>query len=52
LLLTVYLPISGLTTPIFPQIISNSIVMSFLVSAGVASMISLCIGINKLRGKE
>ena len=51
LLLVVYIPISGLTTPIFPFIIDNNMMMCFLASAGLASLISLFIGINMLRGK-
>jgi hypothetical protein len=52
LLLTVYLPISGLVTPIFPLNISSSMMMPFLASAAVASIVSFFMGINKLRGKE
>jgi hypothetical protein len=52
LLLAVYLPISGLVTPTFPLTISNDMMMPFLVSASVASIISLFIGISKLRRKE
>jgi len=51
LLLAVYLPISGFTTPVFPLTINNTMMMSFLVSAGIASILSLIIGIIKLRGK-
>jgi len=51
LFLVVYLPISGFTTPVFPLIINNTMMMSFLVSAGIASILSLIIGISKLRGK-
>ena len=51
LLLAVYLPINGFTTPVFPLTINNTMMMSFLVSAGIVSILSLIIGINKLRGK-
>jgi hypothetical protein len=51
LLLAICLPISGLTTPVFPLTINNTMIMSFLVSAGIASILSLIIGISKLRGK-
>jgi hypothetical protein len=50
-LLAVYSPISGFTTPVFPLIINNTMMMSFLVSAGIASILSLIIGISMLRGK-
>jgi uncharacterized membrane protein YdbT with pleckstrin-like domain len=52
LLLAVYLPISGLKMSIFPFIIYNTIMMFFLASATIASIIPLFIGIKKLRGKE
>ena len=51
LLLAVYLPIIGFTTPVFPLTINNTMMLSFLVSAGIASILSLIIGIIKLRGK-
>jgi hypothetical protein len=52
LLLTIYLPISGLKMTIFPFINDNTEMMYFLVSATVASIFSLSIGIKKLREKE
>jgi hypothetical protein len=52
LLLAIYLPISGLKMTIFPFINDNTEMMYFLVSATVASIFSLSIGIKKLREKE
>ncbi len=52
LLLNVYLPIIGSITPVSTLMRNNIIMISFLVSAGVASILSFIIGINKLRGKD
>ena len=47
-LLTIYIPIAGWVTPIFPTTVNNTILMIFLVSAGLASVSSLLIGLHKL----
>ena len=52
LLLDVYLPIIGSTTPVSTLMRNNIIIISFLMSAGVASILSFIIGINKLRGND
>ena len=47
-LLAVYMPIIGWVTPSFPLTVNNTILMTFLVSAGLASVSSLLIGLHKL----
>jgi hypothetical protein len=47
-LLTVYLPISGLVTPVYPLIIDSNIMTVFLGSTAVCFLSSLLIGLSKL----
>ncbi len=47
-LLTIYIPIAGWVAPIFPVAANNTILMIFLVSAGLASVSSLLIGLHIL----
>jgi len=47
-LFTVYLPISGLVTPVYPLIIDGNIMTVFLGSTAVSFLSSLLIGLSKL----
>jgi len=47
-LLAVYLLISGWVSPSFPLTMNHTIITVFLVSAGLASVSSLLIGLHKL----
>ncbi len=47
-LLTIYIPIIGWVTPAFPPTVNNTILTIFLVSAGLASVSSLLIGLHRL----
>lgn len=47
-LLAVYLPISGWVNPSFPPTMNHTIMTIFLVSAGLASVSSLLIGLHRL----
>lgn len=47
-LLAVYLPIVGWVNPSFPLAVDSTVLMTFLVSAGLASVSSLLIGLHKL----
>jgi len=47
-LFTVYLPMSGLVTPVYPVVIDGNIMTVFLVSTAVSFLTSLLIGLSKL----
>jgi len=47
-LFTVYLPVSGLVTPVYPAVIDGNIMIVFIGSTAVSFLISLLIGLSKL----
>jgi len=51
-LLAVYLPVSGLTTPTYPFIISDSVMILFLAATALAFITSFTLGLRRLREKE
>jgi hypothetical protein len=50
-LLIVYLPISGLLTPAFPFIISDTTIGLFLTATALVVITSLTLGLNRVRDK-
>ncbi len=50
-LLTVYVPTSNLLTPTFPKTINNMALTVFIALTGVATPMSLYLGVDRLRAK-
>ncbi len=50
-LLAVYFPISNWMTVTFPKIINNYVLTFFIASTGLATFMSLYLGLGKLRAK-
>ena len=50
-LLTVYVPTSNMLTPTFPKTINNIALTIFIALTGVATPMSLYLGVDKLRAK-